>query len=262
MLQLALYLAAGDHTAVRGIVDEAYARMEHSPIDASMRYAYAHAEARSAWLRGDRPRLDLIAERLSRGDRPEEGVVAAIARAMAARMDGRGLDEAAGALVEAEAAQRDLRAWFGVGLPGLERAAILYEQGRTRHALEAAEPTLASAAELGAGILLPDASSHVPLLQRCVAESLHAGTVGAVLAALERPAAVTAVAVPGSPETLSAREIEVLAHVAQGQSNREIAAELFISDVTVKSHLTRIFRKLDASSRTHAVARARELHLL
>jgi ATP/maltotriose-dependent transcriptional regulator MalT len=73
---------------------------------------------------------------------------------------------------------------------------------------------------------------------------------------------VTAVAVPGTAESLSAREVEVLGHVARGRSNREIAAELFISDVTVKSHLTRIFRKLDASSRTHAVARARELHLL
>jgi electron transfer flavoprotein alpha subunit len=58
------------------------------------------------------------------------------------------------------------------------------------------------------------------------------------------------------------RGSEVLAHVAQGLSNREIGAALFISEVTVKSHLTRILRKLDATSRTHAVARARELHLL
>jgi LuxR family transcriptional regulator, maltose regulon positive regulatory protein len=262
VLQLTLAVATGDHAEVRGIVDDALARMEHSPVDASMRYAYAHAEARSAWLRGDRPRLDVAVGRVSGGDRPEEDVVQAVVQAMVARMDGRGLDEAAEALVEAEGVQRALRVWFGAGLAGLERAAILYEQGRTRHALEAAEPTLAAATELGAGILLADASSHLPLLQRCVAEGLHAATVEAVLATLDRPATVTAVPVPGTAESLSAREVEVLRHVARGRSNREIAAALFISDVTVKSHLTRIFRKLDASSRTHAVARARELHLL
>jgi DNA-binding CsgD family transcriptional regulator len=50
--------------------------------------------------------------------------------------------------------------------------------------------------------------------------------------------------------------------VAAGASNREIAGSLFIGEATVKSHLTRILRKLEASSRTHAVARARELRLL
>ena len=262
VLQFTLHLAANNHERVGRAVDEAYARMSHSPIDASMAYAYTYADARSAWLRGDRPRLDRAIERLSGGGRPEETMVRSVVQAMVARMDERRLDEVLDELAEAEAAQRQRRAWFGAGLPGLERAAILYERGWTLHALEAAEPTLATAAELGAGILLADASSHVPLLRRCVAEDLHAGTVGSVLAALGGPSGPAAIAVPGTNETVSAREVEVLAHVADGLSNREIAAELFISEVTVKSHLTRIFRKLDVRSRTQAVARARELHLL
>jgi LuxR family transcriptional regulator, maltose regulon positive regulatory protein len=262
VLQLALHLATGNHAAIRDVVEEAYARMSHSPIDASMAHSYVHADVRSAWLRGDRPRLEMAIGRLSDGGRAEEDVVRPVAHAMVARMDDHGLDQALDALADAERTQRELRAWFGAGLPGLERAAILYERGRTRHALEAAEPTLATATELGAGILLADASSHVPLLRRCVAEDLHAATVGSVLAALERPTGSTAITVPSTGETLTGREVEVLANVAQGRSNREIAAALFISEVTVKSHLTRIFRKLDASSRTQAVARARELHLL
>ncbi|MFJ7490011.1 response regulator [Streptomyces sp. NPDC097727] len=55
-------------------------------------------------------------------------------------------------------------------------------------------------------------------------------------------------------ESLSGREREVLGLVAKGTSNREIAAELFISEATVKTHLTHIFAKLGAKDRAAAVA--------
>ncbi|MGW1409360.1 response regulator [Streptomyces sp. NPDC002403] len=55
-------------------------------------------------------------------------------------------------------------------------------------------------------------------------------------------------------EALSAREREVLELVAKGTSNREIAAELFISEATVKTHLTHVFAKLGAKDRAAAVA--------
>ncbi|MGW2088656.1 response regulator [Streptomyces sp. NPDC001880] len=55
-------------------------------------------------------------------------------------------------------------------------------------------------------------------------------------------------------ESLSAREREVLELVAKGTSNREIAAELFISEATVKTHLTHVFAKLGAKDRAAAVA--------
>lgn len=66
-----------------------------------------------------------------------------------------------------------------------------------------------------------------------------------------------------SPQpSLSARETEVLRLVADGATNNEIATKLHISDATVKSHLVHIYTKLDVSSRTAAVATARDTGLL
>ncbi|MET8051000.1 MULTISPECIES: response regulator transcription factor [unclassified Streptosporangium] len=66
---------------------------------------------------------------------------------------------------------------------------------------------------------------------------------------------------PGN-ETLSAREREVLVLVAKGTSNREIAAVLFISEATVKTHLTHIYGKLGVKDRAAAVAVAYERGIL
>lgn len=63
-------------------------------------------------------------------------------------------------------------------------------------------------------------------------------------------------------EPLTAREEEVLALLAEGRSNREIATALSISPHTAKFHVDRILLKLDASSRTDAVVRAVRLGLL
>src|SRR5581483_3652909 len=52
---------------------------------------------------------------------------------------------------------------------------------------------------------------------------------------------------------LSAREVEVLDYIAKGNSNKEIARALSISDQTVKNHLTSIMRKLAVNDRTQAV---------
>ena len=69
---------------------------------------------------------------------------------------------------------------------------------------------------------------------------------------------------PAQPliEPLSRRELEVLRLVARGLSNDQISKRLFLSVNTVKGHNLRLFNKLQAKSRTEAVARARELGLL
>lgn len=70
------------------------------------------------------------------------------------------------------------------------------------------------------------------------------------------PALAAKLAERVSGEALSAREIEVLQRIAAGKSNKEIGAELFISEGTVKTHVKSIFSKLDVVSRTEAVATA------
>ncbi|MCY1653747.1 response regulator [[Kitasatospora] papulosa] len=75
---------------------------------------------------------------------------------------------------------------------------------------------------------------------------------------------VSRVRTPAAParEPLSVREREVLRLVARGTSNRGIAAELFISEATVKTHLTHVFAKLGAKDRAAAVATAYERGIL
>jgi DNA-binding NarL/FixJ family response regulator len=72
---------------------------------------------------------------------------------------------------------------------------------------------------------------------------------------------VSHVRTPGS-ESLSTREREVLVLVAKGTSNREIAAVLFISEATVKTHLLHVYAKLGVKDRAAAVATAFERGLL
>ncbi|HEX6313404.1 MAG TPA: LuxR C-terminal-related transcriptional regulator [Gemmatimonadaceae bacterium] len=71
-----------------------------------------------------------------------------------------------------------------------------------------------------------------------------------------------AVPVAGLVDELTRRELEVLQLIAAGRHNREIAQDLFVTIDTVKKHASHILAKLDATSRTHAAARARELGLI
>ena len=66
----------------------------------------------------------------------------------------------------------------------------------------------------------------------------------------------------GLVEPLSERELDILRLVATGASNREVAAGLYITEGTVKNHLTSILGKLEVRDRTQAVLKARDLGLV
>jgi len=61
---------------------------------------------------------------------------------------------------------------------------------------------------------------------------------------------------------ITPRELEILALIANGMSNREIADKLFVSENTVKTHSSRLFDKLSAKRRTQAVQIGKELGLI
>lgn len=81
---------------------------------------------------------------------------------------------------------------------------------------------------------------------------------------LGRPALTPFDGNPKAQETLgiSPRELTVLHELAAGHSTKEIAARLNLSPNTVKTHLARLFEKLEAKRRTDAINRARELGLV
>jgi len=94
-----------------------------------------------------------------------------------------------------------------------------------------------------AGQTVLDAAVHSSLVRRSVD--------------MARPSPVPVVQVD-LPGGLTAREADVLRGIAGGQTNGEIAAELYISEVTVKSHVNHIFAKIGARSRAEAVRYAYE----
>jgi DNA-binding NarL/FixJ family response regulator len=117
-----------------------------------------------------------------------------------------------------------------------------------------------------------------------IADVLHAGAVGYLLKGIHaadlqqaiRAAAagqvqlspevaarlVRDVHLPGGPPQLTRREVEVIALLAQGRDNGQIARELYITAQTVKTHVSNILTKLNSRSRTEAALHAMRLGLV
>ena len=97
------------------------------------------------------------------------------------------------------------------------------------------------------GYLLKDTESHK------LCEAIKAASVGQVQLSPEVAARLMReIRAPESPETLTEREIDVLLALTRGLSNSEIAEALFITERTVKAHVSNILGKLSLASRTQA----------
>jgi DNA-binding NarL/FixJ family response regulator len=92
--------------------------------------------------------------------------------------------------------------------------------------------------------------------------ALRAAAAGLLVRAKELPHGFAADEDPAPPSLLTPREIEILAAVGTGMSNKQVARALGISAHTVKFHLEAVFAKLGASNRADAVARGLRRHLI
>lgn len=163
-----------------------------------------------------------------------------------------------------------VRSLHGLGAAEVTEAASIAEaQARTRTAPPSDLLVVETMLSDGTGVSLINAL-RASGWQRCIViaadgdpfsvrGALAAGVRGFVVGSASRPAALSdpaRVAPRGSTgvQSLSAREIEVLRLVADGQSNREIGTTLHLSALTVKSHLARIARKLGTGDRAEMVA--------
>lgn len=149
---------------------------------------------------------------------------------------------------------------FGGDLQGAEATRLIRSEAEAPHVLVLTnydtDADILGAVESGAsGYLLKDAPPS-----ELVAAVRAAAAGESALAPAIATRLVMRVQAPGSQ--LSKREREVLSLVAQGASNREIGVTLFLSEATVKSHLVHIFTKLGVTSRTAALAKARDLGLI
>ncbi|MDH2428402.1 response regulator transcription factor [Sphaerisporangium sp. TRM90804] len=142
------------------------------------------------------------------------------------------------------------------GTDGVTAIRLLAERGNTARILVLTtydtDSDVLPAIEAGAtGYLLKDA------LPEELIRAVRAAARGeAVLSPSVATRLIGQVRAPSSP--LSARELEVLALIARGSTNREAASRLFISEATVKSHLLHIYAKLGVKDRAAAVATAFE----
>jgi LuxR family maltose regulon positive regulatory protein len=196
---------------------------------------------------------------------------------------------------------RDLKQvseWLGTLLPEAERfqrgasqIQILVLQAMTQYALgnERATKTLLQALALGEPegfrrFYLDEGWRLADLLRQCRVAQKEAGShlpslafIDSLLESIQgeenasqadqkpaegRAGSISARLEDGFPISLSVREMEVLALIAQGKSNQEISAELYLALNTVKRHAYNIYAKLEVKKRTQAVSRARQLGLI
>ena len=113
------------------------------------------------------------------------------------------------------------------------------------------------------GFLLKDAPEEQLLAAiRLAADGGALFSPGVTRRLIERFAQLGETAVPPAVDYLSPREVEVLLLIARGLTNAEIAAELVLSEHTIKTHVARILQKLDLRDRTQAVILAYESGLV
>jgi LuxR family maltose regulon positive regulatory protein len=271
-LNAALFLviahtARGDYAAVDPLFDVLFLGVDRSVQPSPDLPIYLFYAGRVRWLQGRLREARQIYEQMCdlmqdpRRDFPETRICRAWMESLLEGAAGR-YRAAERVLRQPEVLEQPDRGSAIHGSTRLMLARLYWRQDRQSEALAELAPVLAYHEQLGIPFpILLEGQSVVPLLRLAVERGVrerYAANLLALLGADDEPRPLY---VPHTGETLTPREVEVLRLVIAGHSNRAIAEQLVISVWTVKSHLTKIYRKLDVTSRTKASVYARELGL-
>jgi LuxR family maltose regulon positive regulatory protein len=152
-------------------------------------------------------------------------------------------------------AEQTANVWLLIQIWAL-RALLAQAQGRAEEALSAAERTVSLAEPGGYLRLFVELGAEMADLLAQVAERgvapAYIGRILAVFHADQLP----------EPETMTGRELQILALLQQGLSDKEIAERLVLSVLTVKKHNRNIYQKLGVNGRRQAIAKAKTLNLI
>ena len=278
------YLALAGVQAARGEVDAARLALDQAQqlaMESGVPYLEAEVTAQRAWLdlasggsgaSADtvRPWAEAWAVQRTRATNDELPLILReFQDLLLARFwlrQGR-LDEALGLLAEIQPAAEGAGRMGAVLQALVLRAVALRAQSDETQARDTLARALALARAEGHVRTFLDAPSPLRFLISDFRFSITTSheTAKALLTYLDR--LLTAFPEPSTRQTntqslLTAREMEILALMASGASNKEIAGRLVVTVGTVKGHVNHILDKLEAHNRTEAVARARELGLL
>jgi DNA-binding CsgD family transcriptional regulator len=250
----------GDLVAARAAVDDGLDAIEFCSEDLSR---IARMSETGAWIEADAAQrardlgdgeaereaisraegFVLRAEACASEDRPVEAARLASARAHLARANGAADPELDAA---AAAEWRALERPYEAAIAELQRAETLVSRGDREAAAAQLAEVLATAGSLGAVWLRAEAEG---LAARARLPMAATGTATTTEVAPDS----------GDPFGLTPRERQVLALVADGATNREIGAQLYMAEKTASVHVSRILAKLDVRSRTEAAAVAHRL---
>ncbi len=153
-------------------------------------------------------------------------------------------------------------------LDALDPDVVVVDAATELPALPPSAPALVLAPDAASGVEALAGGARGALLRDASADALRAATRAVAAGAVVIDDAVLAALLAGRravaepAETLTARELDVLALLVEGLSNKRIAARLGISEHTAKFHVNAILAKLEADTRTEAVVRAARLGLV
>ena len=259
----AAHAARGEYAAADRLFDLVLQSVGQVTISEEVAAGFLYLLGRTRWLQGRREEARLVYDQMHAFAHPAEPPLAPALRQMMhglLEIGEQHYAEAERCLYRAVLLEEKARLAALFGSARLLLAHLYAKMDRPHEALAELSLLLARCEREGTpGLILKEGALAVPVLRLAVEQGVHASFAARLLDILGVGDEPRPLPIPETGETLTRREVQILRLIAQGLSNRAIAEQLVVSEGTVKTHVHRILRKLDAASRTEAAARARRL---